>query len=134
MVESAGLVIIYDNKILLGHPTGSKWYGSYSFPKGHIEEGENKLEAAIRETREEVGLEFDIKTLKTKEEGCINYLDENKVLYKKAYYFVVELNEPVKLDPTKFDKEEIDYAEFLTKEEAEKRIFWRFKSILEYIK
>lgn len=133
MVKSAGLVIIYDNKILLGHPTGSKWYGSYSFPKGHIENGEDKMEAAIRETKEEVGLEFNPNDLKIKEEGCINYLDENKILYKKAYYFVVELNEPVKLDPSKFDKEEIDYAEFLSFDEANKRIFWRFKSLLKYI-
>ena len=30
--------------------------GYYGFPKGHIEEGESEMEAALRETREEVGL------------------------------------------------------------------------------
>ena len=33
--------------------------GYYGFPKGHIEEGESELEAALRETREEVGLSVD---------------------------------------------------------------------------
>lgn len=59
MKESAGLVILYDNKILLAHPTGQRWYGTYSIPKGHIEEGEDRLDAAIRETQEEIGLKFN---------------------------------------------------------------------------
>jgi ADP-ribose pyrophosphatase YjhB (NUDIX family) len=37
MTISAGLVLIADNKILLCHPTGQKWWNSYSFPKGHVE-------------------------------------------------------------------------------------------------
>jgi len=54
--KSAGLAIIYDNKILLAHTTSRGWYGSYGIPKGGIDDGESKLYAAIRETREEVGI------------------------------------------------------------------------------
>ena len=96
--ESAGLLIIQDNKILLGHPTSHSWYGSYSIPKGEIEPDESKIEAAIRETYEEVGLLFDIKDVNPTE-YCIDYIDQktNK-LYKKVYYFIVHAeNIPDKL-------------------------------------
>jgi ADP-ribose pyrophosphatase YjhB (NUDIX family) len=52
---SAGLVIIQDNKILLGHPTGAKWTNTFSIPKGEVQEGESLFDAAFRETREEFG-------------------------------------------------------------------------------
>lgn len=131
---SAGLVIIYDNKILLVHPTGQKWYGSYSIPKGHVEEGEEYLDAAIRETQEEVGIKFKPNQIKPNSEGYINYRDENGKLYKRVYFYIVELKEHIDIDRKKLQKEEIDWAGFLSKEEAEKRIFWRFKSLLNYLK
>jgi predicted NUDIX family NTP pyrophosphohydrolase len=133
MTESAGLVILYDNKILLAHPTGQKWYGTYSIPKGHIEEGEDRLEAALRETQEELGIKFDEDQVEPNSEGYINYRDENGELYKRVYFYIIELNKPINIDKTKLQKDEIDWAGFLTKEEAEKRIFWRFKPLLVYI-
>jgi len=134
MTESAGLVILYDNKILLAHPTGQKWYGSYSIPKGHIEEGEDRLEAAIRETQEELGLNFEPNQIEPNSEGYINYRDENGELYKRVYFYIVELKKPINIDKTKLQKEEVDWAGFLSKEEAEKRIFWRLKPLLTYLK
>ena len=131
---SAGLVIIYDNKILLVHPTGQKWHGSYSIPKGHVEEGEEYLDAAIRETQEEVGIKFKPNQIKPNSEGYINYRDENGKLYKRVYFYIVELKEHIDIDRKKLQKEEIDWAGFLSKEEAEKRIFWRFKSLINYLK
>nr|HPI82233.1 NUDIX hydrolase [Candidatus Paceibacterota bacterium] len=58
---SAGLAIIQNGSILLGHPTGQKWWGTFSIPKGQVEKGEDLLEAAIRETREEIGINIDPK-------------------------------------------------------------------------
>ena len=107
---SAGLVIIYDNKILLVHPTGQKWYGSYSIPKGHVEEGEEYLDAAIRETQEEVGIKFKPNQIKPNSEGYINYRDENGKLYKRVYFYIVELKEHIDIDRKKLQKEEIDWA------------------------
>ena len=63
---SAGLVIIQDNKILLEHPTNHAWENSYSIPKGEIEEGEDLLECAIRETEEELGIQLDKEKLLTR--------------------------------------------------------------------
>ena len=65
--QSAG-VLLYrlKNKIpevLLVHPGGPFWKnkdaGSWSIPKGEFIAGENALEAAKRELREETGIDFD---------------------------------------------------------------------------
>lgn len=133
MTESAGLVIIYDNKILLIHPTGQKWYETYSIPKGHVEEGEDYLDAAIRETTEEIGVRIPTNQIDFSEDKYIEYKTDKGETYKKVYYYPVYLTEPITIDKTKLQKEEIDWAGFLNKEEAEKRIFWRFKPLLKYL-
>ena len=57
-----------------------KYYGQWNFPAGHIEDGENMLEGAIREVKEETGITVkDIKYLgsdfvKGKELLMITYL------------------------------------------------------------
>jgi 8-oxo-dGTP pyrophosphatase MutT (NUDIX family) len=134
MVESAGLVIIYDNKILLEHPKGAKWFGTYSIPKGHIDEGEDKLAAALRETKEELGITISKDQIDLDTEGYIDYTDKQGEIYKRVYFYVLELNEPIQIDKTKLQSDEIDWAGFLSKEEAKQRIFWRFNRLLIYLK
>ena len=133
MKLSAGLVIIQDNKILLGHPTGSPWYGTYSIPKGEMESEESALEAAVRETKEELGIEISFNEVDKESKGVIDYTDSNGEIYKKVFYFLAH---PTKLivNNIRLQKEEIDWAGFLTKQEAEKRIFGRFKPLLKYLK
>ena len=60
--DSAGLVIFRrapELAFFLVHPGGPYWTrkddGAWSIPKGEIEDGEDKLEAARRETEEETG-------------------------------------------------------------------------------
>jgi predicted NUDIX family NTP pyrophosphohydrolase len=60
--DSAGLVIFRrapQLAFLLVHPGGPYWTrkddGAWSIPKGEIEDGEDKFEAAKRETQEETG-------------------------------------------------------------------------------
>lgn len=53
MQLSAGIVFVTDNKILLGHSTGNR---HWDVPKGHVEENETPILAAIRETKEESGV------------------------------------------------------------------------------
>jgi len=134
MKTSAGLVIIKNNKILLCHPTNSKWYGTYSIPKGGLEENETNIQAAIRETSEEVGIIVPIEYIKNKE-YCVNYTDNAGNIYKKVYYYIVELDNIPDILPLKqLQMTEIDYAAFYSKEDAEQLIFWRFKELLEIIK
>lgn len=56
-------LIIKNNagEILLQRRQGTKlWPGFLALPAGHIDEGENAYEAAIREAREELGIEITI--------------------------------------------------------------------------
>lgn len=65
----AGAFILNEEKILfLEH----KKYGVWLQPGGHIEEGETPDEAAIRETREETGLEIEIIDEKKPGKGLAN--------------------------------------------------------------
>jgi len=51
-----GVIVIKDDKILLGKRLGSHGEGSWSFPGGHLEFGENVIDCALRELNEEVGI------------------------------------------------------------------------------
>lgn len=78
--KSCGCIIINDNKVLLVYEKGRNFWG---FPKGHVEEGENELETAAREVKEEVGLEVEIDD---KKRYVLNYIirdeiDKTTVLY-----------------------------------------------------
>lgn len=123
---SAGLAIIYDNKILLGHTAGRGWYGSYGIPKGGLDKGESNLQAAIRETREEIGINIP-RSLIGKDEYTFT-VTTNKY-NKVVYYYVVKIDNlsQLKLKDLKVPKkqlqiEEIDWAGFLDYKEASKRV------------
>lgn len=126
--QSAGLVIIYDGMILLGHTTGRGWYGSYGIPKGGIEEGEDKISAAIRETFEEVGIKVP-KNLINSTEHTFVVTSRNQNYNKIVYYYIVQINElsqlglkDLKIPRSQLQVEEIDWAGFLSYKEATKRI------------
>jgi ADP-ribose pyrophosphatase YjhB (NUDIX family) len=135
MKTSAGIVLIKNNKILLCHPTNASWYGTYSIPKGALEIGENNINAAIRETSEEVGILIP-EHMMCNNERYIDYKDNKGNVYKRVYYYVYYLVDdmPDVLPKEQLQKEEVDWAGFLDYESAQKKIFWRFKPILELIK
>ncbi len=51
-LSAGGIVLNKDNLVLVVSQNGNSW----SLPKGHIDEGENELQAAIREIYEESGI------------------------------------------------------------------------------
>ena len=59
--KSCGAIVIYKDgdrcKILLVRNHNGR---NYSFPKGHVESGESEKQAAIREVKEETGLDIEI--------------------------------------------------------------------------
>lgn len=77
-------------------------YGKWTFPKGHVEEGEEIEEAAARETLEELGLE-QVRLLE--ELGKIDiwfkdqYQKKGRLIHKDIHYFLFETPGNANLHP-----------------------------------
>ena len=54
--DVVGVIVLYRNKMLLVRGAGGKW----SFPKGRRWENETFLEGAIREAKEEAGIDLSL--------------------------------------------------------------------------
>ena len=125
---SAGLAIIYDNKVLLAHTTNRGWYGSYGIPKGGIEKGESKLQAAIRETKEELGISVP-KNLIDKTEHTFTLTTRKYKYTKIVYYYIVKISnlsqiglKDLRVPKKQLQVEEVDWAGFIDYKEAMKRV------------
>jgi 8-oxo-dGTP pyrophosphatase MutT (NUDIX family) len=122
---------------LLAHPTRAQWTNSYHIPKGAVEMNEFNLDAAIRETFEEIGIRIPKEKIKDTTERYIDYTKANSTkVYKRVYYFLVDvddMNLPDIIGKDVLQLDEMDYAAFYDKRDAEKLIFTRFIPILEHL-
>lgn len=80
--KSCGCVVVNDDRVLLIRQNDN----SIGFPKGHMEIGETEIETAIRETREETGL--DVNIISTKKYKIKYYVDE--IILKEVTYFLAK--------------------------------------------
>lgn len=92
-------MVLKDGQTLLAERRGSHGAGEYAFPGGHLELGESFKACAIRETREEAGIEIkNVKFLRL----------ANVKKYPGKHYVDVGLTadwkkgEPQNLEPHKF--------------------------------
>ena len=83
MEKSCGAIIFNEDKVLVVKQTS----GFYGFPKGHVEIGETEKETAIRETKEETGL--DIKIISDKRYTQSYIVKEN--VHKDVVFFIAKL-------------------------------------------
>lgn len=133
MKETAGIAVIYQDKILLVHPTNSKWMGSYSIPKGHIEKSESKKEAAKREFYEETGIKIKLKLGKPIE---LKYITIKKVLWFYVLHIdsLDEIGLKTEVVPkNQLQLSEVDWCGFVSKKEAIKRINRNMLEIIKYV-
>lgn len=101
VTQGARTVIFAENKVLLVKHIFS---GSWVFPGGHIELGEESFVAAIREVKEEVGISLDDVTLA----GSFTHNTEGKNDTVFAFYKILDKIPEVKLDR----KESTEYGWF----------------------
>lgn len=102
-------------RFLVVHPSGVyNRHAPYSIPKGLVEPGESEEETALRETREETGLECRL----VAPLGEIRYRKSPKVVVAFLAEPVVPPPAPV-LEPADW---EIDRAEFLTADAAREKL------------
>lgn len=125
---SAGLAIVYNGMILLGHSAGRKSNSGYGISKGGIEDGESNLKAAIRETKEEFGISVPLSLVDKNEYTFV--VTAPKYKYNKVvYYYIVKVDDlsQIGLKDTvvpkrQLQKEEIDDARFFSLSSASKVI------------
>lgn len=108
-MKVVGSVIIKDGKILLAQEAYHKFRGQWSFPSGHIESGEKVIDAVIRETKEETGLDIVSESLSM----IVNVTDEPDVM-------LMFFNAKVIGGEIKFDESEILDVKWFTFDEARK--------------
>lgn len=127
--ESAGIIILRKEnstyKVLLLNS-----YNFWDFPKGGIEKGENKLEAAIREVKEETGIK-DLNFNWGKTYYSTDPFGKNK---KVVFYFVAETDETeviMGISPL-LGKPEHEEYKWVTLEEANNLIVNRIKNALDW--
>ena len=117
--NSARSSIIRDGRIAMIH---SLKYDYYKFPGGGIENGENPVEAMIRETREEAGLEVIPDTVK--EYGMVHRIqksdkDDTECFVQDNYYYLCEAGEtPVSQDLDEYEAKESYRLEYVDPETA----------------
>lgn len=61
------IFLIKENNILLGRRFNTGWQdGNYGLPSGHLENDESLIDALIRETKEEIGVDIQPKDMEFK--------------------------------------------------------------------
>ena len=74
--------------LLIKHRFGGHW----SFPKGHVEQGENEVQTALREVKEETGLDIEL------QDGfrqCVEYFPKPHVKKLVVYFLGKALSDNV---------------------------------------
>lgn len=93
-----GVIVIRDDKVLLGKRKGSHSSGTYAFPGGHLEFKESWEECAIREVKEETGMEVT----KSKFVAVTNDIFEKEDKHYITIFMKVECSgEPKVMEPDK---------------------------------
>ncbi|MBI2142002.1 NUDIX domain-containing protein [Candidatus Woesearchaeota archaeon] len=120
MEKSAGLVIFHKGnggtKYLLLHYDAGHW----DFPKGHLEEGETDMDAALRELKEETGISGASIIDSFSEKLGYFYRRDGKVIRKEVVFFLAE----AKTDEVKLSFEHIGF-EWLQFDDALPRITFK---------
>jgi 8-oxo-dGTP pyrophosphatase MutT (NUDIX family) len=102
---SSRAIIIKDGKIALVY---SNKHNYYKFPGGGINESEDKIDALIREVKEEVGL-IVIKN-SIKEYGEVKRIQKsnlNQIFYQENYYYLCDVeNDLIKQNLDKYEQDE----------------------------
>ncbi len=95
--KSCGCIIIKDNKVLLINEIHGNFWG---FPKGHMENGENEIKTALREVKEEVGLDVKIDTDKR---YVLNYIIDNKIDKTTVLYVAEPISDKIVMQESEID-------------------------------
>ena len=113
---SAGGVVTRKSEVLLVKVENLKGEKVWTFPKGHLEEGEDAKTAAVREVEEETGWRCSI----VKPLPLIRYMftREKRLIHKKVQWYLMEPQ--IKIG--KPDAAEIDKCEWMSFDKAAEKL------------
>ena len=111
--KSCGCIILKDNQVLLIGAKDDNGKLFWSFPKGHQENGETDIETAIRETKEETGLDVEISDITPIKTG---HFIHGGTVYKNILLFIAK---PLSYE-LRLQEEEAEQAKWIQINEAEK--------------
>jgi 8-oxo-dGTP pyrophosphatase MutT (NUDIX family) len=124
-MKSVGVAIVFHDKILLlHHPHDENFEGTLSIPKGRQEEGEVDIMTAIREVKEEVGINIPATWLSIAPRHTLTTHEGREIVY---YTIHIELLKQIGMysdtvNPMDYQREEVNWAGFMDKHEAMKNI------------
>lgn len=137
MKISAGILLEWNGRYLLCHPSKSSWFGTYSPPKGEVDPGEFIRDAALREFKEETSIDLNPSLLDNIYPIDVIYSNKQNNITKIVHLYKIRINslselglESDVLDKSRLQINEIDWCGFLNKSECMDRIFWRFKHLI----
>lgn len=136
----AGVAVVCGNAILLVHPTNASWQkNALGIPKGHVKEGEEIMNAAVREFNEETGLNITTDMLEPDPKTSPKY-EGNKIKSVMVYY-TMYIKDPrqIGMNSYKIEKErlqlnEVDWAGFIPIMDAYSKIHKAQTIILDRLK
>lgn len=97
--KCCGCIIIENNKVLLVYEKNRNFWG---FPKGHMEKGENEIETALREVKEEVGL--DVEIIDKEKRYILNYIIRDEIDKTTVLYLAIPKNKEIVMQESEIEK------------------------------
>lgn len=87
---SAGGIVIENGRVLLIMMRNLSGKEVWTFPKGHIEEGENRQDAALREVLEETGVRCRMKGSVEFYTAFYSFMRNDFPVEKKVFWYLME--------------------------------------------
>jgi len=113
--KSCGAVVYrYNNDVLEVLLIRHRFGGHWSFPKGHVEDGENEFQTALREVKEETNLSIRLR------EGfreSVEYFPKPYIKKQVVYFLGLSLG-----DTAKRQEEEISELRWVPIDDAERMV------------
>jgi len=108
----AGALVHRQGRLLLVKRNREPAKGTWSFPGGAVELGETTLEAAVREVKEETGLDIEVESLF----DVVTYLPGDRVTKSKNQVIVVDYLAKPKKGRVRLNAESSDFGWFTPKQ------------------
>ena len=136
MKISSMIIFNFKTKAMLCHPTNASNFNSFNFPKGCVDKEESIEKAAIRECKK--GISINLMSPKFLSKFKVNYFSKNKnKTNKKRFLFLTKIPFLSEISLTalivpkaQLQLSKVNWAEILTKQKSDLKIFWRFQDVL----